>query len=582
MAHWKTQPFLKSLINAPLIICMLYSNVWPSPSHYQTLAERLGYNKTDKLLIINGDDAGMCHSVNVATIKALEKGLMKSASIMVPCPGFQEIASYAKSTPGRDFGVHITLTSEWEDYRWGPVTHRAAVASLTDSLGYFWPDLKTLISNARLKDIENEARNQIVKALAAGVDVTHLDSHMYSLQYIRRYIPVYLKLASEFNLPIRLCTLWDKEGVQFKRANLEAYGLVSPDYLLNSYYKNGESVKEHWIRLLKSLKPGVSELYIHTALPGREIQSIASRDWQVRVEEYRIFVEDEEIHQIIRDEGIKIIGYRELRDLQRASNAGKLPISSLGFYQSFVRQPISRSIFMALLAMLIIGLLLSAISVIQHSRIIADICRFPENTLENLAERPDTVGAFAIVMCAYSIFSLTILLKARATINELGKGFQLRHAFFILGGVFLFCFGEWLFKSIFIGVFARALRKKIKFSYILCISGFSGVPQLLFRAIIMAVATCLSLGFNLNLWLANILSLARFFPKAAATNPSILSMLWHIEVFGLWSIFLTALGIKSLFKTRLKGPFIIAILYWVLTGAVSYIIQIEIGNSMQL
>ena len=153
-----------------------------------SLAERLGYKPTDKLLIVNGDDAGMCHSANLATTEALEKGLMRCATIMVPCPRFPEIAAYAKAHPDKDFGVHLCHTSEWGKYRWGPVAPRDEVPGLIDAEGYLWRGILEVYAHASPEQALIEGRTQIQRALAAGIDVTHLDSHMGTLQLHPEYV----------------------------------------------------------------------------------------------------------------------------------------------------------------------------------------------------------------------------------------------------------------------------------------------------------------------------------------------------------------------------------------------------------
>src|SRR5713226_4590491 len=172
----------------------------------QSLAERLGYKPTDKLLIVNGDDVGMCHAANLGTIECLEHGLMRCATIMVPCPWFPEIAAYAKAHPDKDFGIHLCHTSEWGKYRWGPVAEREKVPGLIDEQGYLWRDVPDVYAHATPQEALLEGRAQIRRALAAGIDVTHLDSHMGTLQLNPQYIEIYLQLAAEFNLPVRMAS----------------------------------------------------------------------------------------------------------------------------------------------------------------------------------------------------------------------------------------------------------------------------------------------------------------------------------------------------------------------------------------
>jgi predicted glycoside hydrolase/deacetylase ChbG (UPF0249 family) len=163
----------------------------------QTLAEKLGYKATDRLLIVNCDDVGMCHSSNLAVIDGMENGVITSGTIMTPCPWFNEIASYASAHPEKDFGIHLTHTAEWRFYRWGSVAPRDQVKGLYDKEGYLWKSIEEVYANSNTNEALTEARAQIRKALDAGIPVTHIDSHMGTLQYNPEYLKVYAQLALE-------------------------------------------------------------------------------------------------------------------------------------------------------------------------------------------------------------------------------------------------------------------------------------------------------------------------------------------------------------------------------------------------
>jgi predicted glycoside hydrolase/deacetylase ChbG (UPF0249 family) len=285
-----------------------------------TLAERLGYKATDKLLIINGDDTGMCHAANVATIDSLERGLMTSATIMVPCPWFTEIARYAKANPEKDFGIHLCHTSEWQVYRWGPVASRDKVPGLVDSQGYLWPSVPEVYIHGKPEQALIEGRAQIQKALDAGVDVSHLDSHMGTLQLEPRYLQVYLQLAVEFDVPLRMPSQATAAAFGFPdlRSRFADKGIVFPDYFVYEELKNEKKgVKQFWLNIVRNLKPGVTELYIHAAKPTEELRHITN-SWKTRSEEYETFTNDPDMKKLIKDMGIIRIGFKELRDLQRA------------------------------------------------------------------------------------------------------------------------------------------------------------------------------------------------------------------------------------------------------------------------
>lgn len=285
----------------------------------QTLAERLGYKPTDKILIVNGDDVGMCHAANEATIESLEQGLMTSSTMMVPCPWFNEIADYAKRNPQRDFGIHLCLTSEWKFYRWGSVAPREQASGLLDPDGYMWRSVQEVYAHSKPEEALIEGRAQIKRALAAGVDVTHIDSHMGTFQYNPAYMDAYVQLAVEFDLPLRMASqaTMEKNGAPTLRDKYAAKGLVFTDYFVHEELpqeKNG--VKQFWAAILKNLKPGVTELYIHASKPTEELRAITN-SWKTRAEQYETFTHDPDIRQIVKDERIILIGYRPLRELQR-------------------------------------------------------------------------------------------------------------------------------------------------------------------------------------------------------------------------------------------------------------------------
>src|SRR5713101_1977448 len=173
-----------------------------------SLAEKLGFPGDAKLLIVHADDVGVTHSVNAATIKGLESGLVNSASLMVPCPWFPEIADYAKSHPDADLGLHLTLTSERVYYRWGPVASKDKVPSLVDENGYFHHDWKPT-TRINPKEVDLELRAQIDRAYAMGIRPTHLDSHQYRLfDNGKELMEVILRLAHEYKLPVFVARDW--------------------------------------------------------------------------------------------------------------------------------------------------------------------------------------------------------------------------------------------------------------------------------------------------------------------------------------------------------------------------------------
>ena len=291
----------------------------PSAAAQKSLAERLGYAPDAKLLIVHADDLGMSHSVNAATIKGFESGLVNSGSIMVPCPWFSEIATYARANPQADLGLHLTLTSEWTSFRWGPVTSKDRVSSLLDKNGYFPLTEADAAAKADPKEVELEIRAQIERARAFGIQPTHLDSHMGTLYQNKALFEVFLRVAREYKLPVRVAKAW------FGSAEFLPSTLTPDDVFIDRVLDINQTVApkdwaSFYTEAIKKLEPGVTEIVIHLAYDDAEMRG-ATHDhpnwgaaWRQRDLD---FFTSEAFRQLLRDEKIKLITWRELGKLMQ-------------------------------------------------------------------------------------------------------------------------------------------------------------------------------------------------------------------------------------------------------------------------
>ena len=283
----------------------------------QSVAERLGYPRDAKLLIVHADDLGMAHSVNAATIKAFETGLVNSGSIMVPCPWLSEIATYARANPQADLGLHLTLTSEWTSFRWGPVSSRDRVSSLLDKDGYFHLTESDAAAKADPKQVEMEITAQIEKARALGIQPTHLDSHMGTLYQSKELFEVFLRVARSQKLPVRVAKAW------FGRADFLPTVLSQNDVYIDRILDINQSVPaEDWAKFysdaLRKLEPGVTEVVIHLAYNDAEMQGATFNhpNWGAawRQRDFEFFTSDT-FRKLLQENQIKLITWRELGKL---------------------------------------------------------------------------------------------------------------------------------------------------------------------------------------------------------------------------------------------------------------------------
>lgn len=282
-----------------------------------SLCERLGYPAESRLLIVNADDFGMCHAENAATVEGLLAGAYTSATAMVPCPWFHEAAAHARAHPEFDIGVNLTHTSEWESCRWGPVTRAAAVPSLADAHGCFFPEVEDVYRHARLDEVERETRSQIEVAVAAGIDVTHLDSHMGTLQLDARYHALYVRIAADYGLPIRMLRRERMRamGLGAVVEQAAAAGVLAPDVLHVGGPPHVGETATYWSDVLRRLRPGVTEIYVHAGLDHPELRALGPA-WAQRVADHQFFTA-RATREFLDALGVVRIGYRALRRAQR-------------------------------------------------------------------------------------------------------------------------------------------------------------------------------------------------------------------------------------------------------------------------
>ena len=280
-----------------------------------TIAERLGYPRDAKLLIIHADDLGFAHSADAASFDALNSGAITSASIMMPTPWVTEVAAYAKAHPDADLGLHLTLTSEWETYRWDGLAPTDKVPTLYDPDGTLPNDESIVAKRAKPEEVEQELRAQVQRALALGIKPTHLDSHMGSLFTRPELFNVYTKVAREYHLPFLAV-----KGASFANTPVT---LGPKDVPLDAVVIAGGDIprdkwKEFYLDAIKNLKPGVTELIVHLGHDDAELQAVTvdhepyGSAWRQR--DYDV-VNSAEFKQALRDNHVVLIKWRDLGKL---------------------------------------------------------------------------------------------------------------------------------------------------------------------------------------------------------------------------------------------------------------------------
>jgi predicted glycoside hydrolase/deacetylase ChbG (UPF0249 family) len=288
------------------------------------MLKKLGLADTDRLAIIHTDDIGMCQASVEAFADLEEVGIISSGAVMVPCPWFLHAADYAHRHPQADLGVHLTLTSEWKTYRWGPVSTRDPDSGMLDGEGFFYHLSNLAQEHGDPGAVELELTTQVERAIWAGMVPTHVDTHMGSVAH-PKFMSIYIQLAIKFNLPPMIFRLdeagWRAAGLEPEFAQmaagliqqLEGSGLPLLDVLGGMHLDTDENRLERTMQAFSELQPGITHFIIHPCKDTPELRAITP-DWRCRVADYQNFM-NEDLQRHIHKIGVHVIGYRALKEL---------------------------------------------------------------------------------------------------------------------------------------------------------------------------------------------------------------------------------------------------------------------------
>ena len=294
---------MKAMLRTSIALLLVTSTL---SAQQRNVAQKLGYPANAKLLILHADDLGVAHSVNAASLEALSKGAISSASFMIPTPWISEVAEYARANPDADLGIHLTVTSEWETYRWGSVLSKEQVPSLLDSSGTLSRDGANIAKNPKPAEIEMELRAQLDRARALGIRTTHADSHMGILFTTNDLFATYMKVARDYRIPF----MAQRNDPRLSPADAAIDTLIQafPDI-------TPEKWKQFYLDAIRNLKPGVSEIIVHLGFDDAELKAVMVNHepwgsaWRQR--DYDV-VMSPEFKKALKDNNIILVKWKDL------------------------------------------------------------------------------------------------------------------------------------------------------------------------------------------------------------------------------------------------------------------------------
>lgn len=285
-------------------------------------AEKLGWPAGKKVIMLHADDIGMCPEANIAAKAQLNSGQIQSAAVMVPCPNAEEFINWAIENPEMDIGLHLTLTSEWKEHRWGPITNPEAVPGLLDPHSKLWRSVPQVVQHATAEEVEKEIRAQIEQSLAWGHTPDHIDTHMGTLYADPSYVKVFIKVAEEYGIPANIIdisnpevlAIFREQGYPLDEAVVEMiadYSLPKLDFFTSApKAKSYQEKVENFKALISGLKPGLTEIIFHPSVETENLKGITN-SWQERVWEAKMFG-DPDLINFLEEEEVIFTNWKEI------------------------------------------------------------------------------------------------------------------------------------------------------------------------------------------------------------------------------------------------------------------------------
>jgi chitin disaccharide deacetylase len=298
------------------------------------LATALGYPPDARVLIPHIDDVGVCHGANRAFVELAGQAFVTTASVMVPCPWFPETVDLMREQPELDLGVHLTLTSESRACRWRPISTTSPKSGLIDQDGFMWADVPSVRRHADRRAVETEMRAQIDAALAAQIDVTHLDTHM-GVAAAPEFVETYLQLGREYRLPVLLperiesyvavLDMGPLDTGLYPRllAEVSAAGMPVIDKFAMGLAMRHHGCEEAYRQMVEQAAPGVTYVSLHCSTPG-EVERLHPQDAEWRIAEYQLF-DDPDFSDWVAQQKVELIGFRPIRELYREQSPPDRP-----------------------------------------------------------------------------------------------------------------------------------------------------------------------------------------------------------------------------------------------------------------